>query len=153
MHVVPAIHSALLNNEPRPPSAESIVTTPSGTTGPIATVASIDSGLSSQQPSTSCVNKGAWSLFPQYDGSVLRELKPSREERDLSISQIDEEDDTIPLHLTTAPPPNISEGKIAPELSIVRINQSDSSVVVPPSIPANIASEVHSIEGTILTDN
>lgn len=128
------------------------MTTPT-ITRPIMTAGSVDSGLSSQQPSTSRVNERVWPTLPLSDSSVLKGLKsqapPTRETTpNLSISQISDED--LPSHLTDPPRPSyIPRERAVPDLSIVHIDQSDSSIVIPPNIPANIVSEVNSIQGTV----
>lgn len=119
----------------------SYVTTP---TCAVAPAHSVDSGLSSQQPSTSRVTENVWPSPPQPDGSIIPMA-------DLSITQINEEDDVTPLihhHVTYTQ--DTSNMAAAPELSIVRIDQSDSSVVIQP-VSESIVDEVQGIQGTSCT--
>lgn len=123
------------------------VTTPT-CTKMVSTAHSVDSGLSSQQPSTSRINEGVWPSPHRSDGSILKAM-PQALLPDLSITQINEEDDPPDYHVTYTTPTLIKE-QMAPELSIVHIDQSDSTVVIPPVIPANIIDEVQGIQGTIV---
>ena len=111
---------------------------------PIMTIGSADSGMSSQQPSASRFNEGVWSSIPCAIGGDEELISHAG----LSISQISE-DDLPGAGRDQGIPRSIGNEKMAPELSIVRIDQSDSSIVIPPIIPANVVSEIHVIEGTV----
>lgn len=104
---------------------------------PILTISgSADSGMCSQQPSSSRFNERVWSTIPQTNGSVLDGLK---EDDRLSISQISD-DHSISDHYQYQ---SNTDNKVIPELSIVHIDQS----VIIPNIPPSIVNEVHIIEG------
>ena len=144
--LAPTIHAVLPSSSE---TGQPLVTlaTPSGPK-PVMTVGSVDSGLASQHPSIGRTNQGVWPTLPQTDGSVLTTLPQSPEsvEADLSVSQISEGEE-LPPEDTYEPQYPAAAVSTAPELSILHINQSDSSIVVPAAVPNEIVNEVHVIQG------